>query len=388
LISRTELTNTQFQFVIVWLTLSGLLLCFCVIIFYFVFPDRLLSKDGVRYFNEMKMISENPFAWNPFKGTGPGYNATAKMGYSYAVGFLMWITGAKTIIAPILFNITMSLLSGLISYVITLRMTKFSNIALIAMLGTIFYPETLYWNYRILRESTAFFLLMIIILSVLKLFDTPLWRNKVCWFVIMLLAALGISLVRAQLALILPLSLGCFFATSILLSPSKLFRYIAILILISIIYNLMWPVFEQQIAKAVGKSFLSALLNISYWVNNIGILTSNLNHVLSLVARQQHGLLGYIIAPFVLCYTLFILFGIWLFVFKSSKTIKRYAISLLLIVFIYILALAINGSINIRFRANMVPILWVFAAHGFWYLICKFKLKKVVVEILHLHYLK
>lgn len=384
--------RAQFAF---WSFFSLAGLSFYSLFFIYFFPDLVVYKDGSRYYAEMLAISENPFLWNPWLGEGPGYSVTAKMGYSWIVGFLMWLTNTSSILVPIGFNIAIRVITGMIVYVIALKIGASYSISLLAMLFANFYPDCLYWTARVLREPLSLFLICFLVLNIIYFFKAKTLKKHLFWGTVLLFTTISIILVRAQLGLFLPLSLIVWSAIYII--KGNLFKNIRLSFFIiasaSFLIIILLPYIEQQILRAVSARFIS-LMDYKFWMENFVQIFQSMPRVLTLVAREEHGVFGYLLFPFTLTFYICLMCGIYkMFKLHSAVINMRNnavmnTIGICFISLFFIISLAMMDSINIRFRSTIIPILSPIAAFGLYFIIEKYHLSTAYECLIKLKWLK
>lgn len=364
------------KLIIIHVALAVAFLSVIACVFHFLLPDLVLSTDGGRYLNEMKLMSLDPFAWNIFSGVGPGYSASAKMGYSWTVGFFMWIVGEGHISIAVIFNIFCAVGAALSVAILIYQLSSNYQVGLIGFWFVITFPELLYWTPRITREPLSIFLVSLLFSQAIEFLVLRSMRSLSKLFIFGGGIALFIMLVRAQLSLFFPLIFALITFLTVLSTKRK--RWKSVLISFVIFLFLYWfivPVFEAQIKYVVG-SRVANLLNLELFMRELASQwKTNLAKVLTPVAREGHGAAGILLAP-VLLFTLMVLsLGRLRLGKEISANPYNIPVFIILLAALYVLALVAIGSSNIRFRIYIWPILSPLVAFGVYRLMGILKLK-------------
>lgn len=386
-VSRSQLTIRQAKLGLVWSTFVFFLLSVYILAFFLLFPEWSVRADSLRYLHEIKMISAGPSDWNPWEGTGPDYNESAKMGYSYFIGSLMWLSGSTILFSALFLNLVMATLTAFLVFVFAVRVTDNEIVATLALIGSAFYPEILFWTGRILRETMVLFLSLIIFLAVVNLFDRPSKKGFFIWGGGLLLATLGLSIVRAQLVLLLPLAVGSWLLAYTATGRIKKITLALSFFLMTMVFLFLWPVFEQQIVRALTDKFLRQFLDLNFWLGNASEALNNVPRILTLVAREEYGVFGYLLSPFVISFSLLLAIG-WIGVlFNYRSDFFRHALAIILVSIFFVMALAFYERVNIRFRSVIMPLLCIMAAYGFWWIASSLRFSGSVSSLIRFEWL-
>lgn len=334
-----------------------------VVLFNLALPERGLSPDETRYLFEMQQIASAPWAWNPFTGTGPYYYATPKMGMSYLYGIIMFIHGIDSLYAVLVLNVVFGLLTALTVFFLTARLSYSLTPAYLAMLLTAVYPETLFWTARVTRENLTLFLVPALIYACIRLYET-----SHVWYLVYATAAIGsLLLVRAQLVMFTILIVGYFgFRT---LRGEKRIRALSFFAVAIVLLYAGFSLFEAQIRRAAGNEALRLLsLDPGFWASQGSTFLWNLGGVLTPVARGSYGTIGLLMIPFALAVSVLLLLTVIRFrrIFVANITAAGLLFFLSLC---FLMALALVGRINIRFRSTVAPLLLSLisvSAHYYW----------------------
>lgn len=320
-----------------------------VALFALVAPDRIDFSDGARYLYEIQQISLSPGAWNPVTGTGPYYQATPKMGMSYLYGLIMHVHNVHSLGAVLVLNIFFSLMTSLVVFALTTRLTESVTPPFYAAFLTAIYPETLFWTARVLRENMTILLVPLIVYWSIRFFESFRVRYLAGAF----FSTLVIMLVRAQLSLIIVLVTG-YLGAATLRAASRGGRGLAAGAILVGITGLTLPLLLAQVRHAAG-SAIAVFGSASFWTTQTQVLADNLGDVLTPVAREGNGAAGLLIAPFSLSVA-----GFFALAVVGRRRIfaghERAAGLLIFLTFAVIMALALAGAINIRFRSNVAPL--------------------------------
>lgn len=355
-----------------------------VSIFFVVAPDRTLSPDAVRYFWEMEQISEAPWEWNPFTGEGPNYAVTAKMGMSYLYGWIMFLFGGiNSIYVPLALNILLGYLTCVVVFLLARKISNSNQVQLISLQFSAIYPELLFWNARILRENLTLFLIPLLLYLVIDL--TEKTRLQTLFFITLL--SLLVLLVRAQLILFIPLILFYYFLLPLFIWLKSLLRfklklkdinYKFFIILLSLSVGFYWlkDLIFLQISRAVGSRILTYVtLNYGFWMSELSNISNNLGNVLTFTTQKGYGVAGLLIAPF----TIFVFTNFILMIFNFKKIFKHQSKNAGLLIFvstIFLLVLSAFGSINIRFRSTVMPMVIPLVITTFFHYLSRYKYSK------------
>jgi hypothetical protein len=322
-----------------------------IAMFKLALPDRGPSPDEQRYFSEIQQIAHAPWQWNPFTGTGPYYQVTAKMGMSYLYGSVLFLHRIDSLYGVLVLNVVFGLFTSLAVYLLTSRLSRSSTPAVIAMLLTAVYPETLFWTARVTRENMTLFLVPMLVYTSIRLFETYRLRHVV--FALLEMAAL--LLVRAQLVMFAVLIIA-FFGVRALLARNRA-RAIGVTLVASSLLAIGFSALKDQIRRAGGSEALKLLsADPDFWSERGAGFFENLGGVLSPVARGSYGAVGILMAPFALAVLVLSALTILRFrrIFAANLTAAR------LVAFLsvsFLLALALVGRVNIRFRSTVAPLL-------------------------------
>lgn len=327
--------------------------CF-VVLFYYMFPERVLSTDGVRYIAEIQSISFVPWEWNPFTGTGPYYAVSAKLGMPYFYGVVLFLFGINSLYGVLALNIVVSYFTSYVVYLLTMEISSSRKVALSAMVVSALYPEILFWNALVVRENLSLLLVSLVLYTSVRAFDTL----KLRYFILVVLLSIALLLVRVQLVFFTPLVLLYYGFFMIWKSPRNAkIRALLVGLGSAVAFYLGLPLIEQQVRRAIGSGLLRYLtLDPSFWIEQIKRSTASLGKVLSIMPQQGYGSIGLLMVPFSV-FTLCAI-AVMLFRFKAifgSRSLK--AGLLLFVSVIFILMLAITGSINMRFRSTVAPLI-------------------------------
>lgn len=339
------------------LTLLGCLVVSIKVLYVLLFgllaPELIVADDGVRYFHEIRGIAEEPWRWNPFLGKGPNYQASPKMGMSYLYGSLLFAHQIKSVVGVLILNVVVGYFTCLVVFLLTWEISADADAAFIALLLTAIYPETLYWNGLVLRESLALLLVASLVYSLVRYYKYHAWS----YLCMALVAALGLMLTRAQLVLFLPLILVYYATIGGLFGSGKdRLRFFLQIIVLALALAAAFDFISKQVGAA-GGAFLFEYLAVDsgFWSEQVDRLLGNIGQSLSLVARQEHGAVGLVLAPFasavmVLSVGMILRFGV---IFRGHRI---EAGLLLYLIVVYIIMLAMVGLPNIRFRAMVAPL--------------------------------
>lgn len=368
LVSRDLETRSELHlFVVSWIVVFLALVLYVIGFILFV-PDRLIfSTDGTRYFWEMQQIAENPALWDPWQGHGPGYNVSAKMGYSYLAGTIMWLFGIDGLFVPLMINVVASILTAAAAFSIAYVLSSRFIVALLAFFLVALHPELLYWTARIVRENLAVLLVTLMFYSVLKGLLCR-WYWLAPYFLIAFLSAAVLITVRAQLVYMLPIIL---FSALVVFWRHWLARP-RVLMVLAVSTVSLYPLFVTFYGRL--NSALNSIstelhsLSLGFLIDGGNGIVENLPRVLTLISRQEHGLMGFVLFPFSVMMFGFGLVGAYKIFSGAHGVHFKVGLVTIGVTVAYLLALAIFGSVNIRFRVNVVPLVLVLSALGFhWF---------------------
>jgi len=334
-----------------------------VVLFVQAFPERVLSTDGVRYFNETRQIAQAPWLWNPIAGTGPKYSESPKMGMSYLYGVILYAHGVDSLYGVLLLNVALAYLTCLMVYLLAGQLSDARLPAHLAMLGTAVYPETAFWTARVVRENLTLFLVPLLLYAAIRFRASPRLR----YAAIFLGSAVVLVLTRAQLGVLLLLIAG-YYITS-LLSERLRFRSLLIAVLVSLAGLGLLNFVRSQIREAVGQKMTHFLsLDLAFWVGRLDTLRESLPRLLSFVAREGYGLAGLLLAPAVAGVS--VLFVLAVLNARRIFPGRSFAAGLLLCVVLgFLFGLACAGLYSIRFRSTIAPLVIpvvCVTAHYYW----------------------
>lgn len=336
------------------------------------FPERVMETDGRRYAFEMRGISEEPWRWNPWSGTGPyGYAKTAKMGMSYIYGVLLFLHGTSSLYAILVLNVFFGALTCLAVFKLCGTVASAPTVQLASLYLAGIHPEMLFWNGKIVRENLTLMMVPVLFYSAIKLKQT----HRLHYFVFLLITAAGLALVRAQLVLFVVMIVA--YDALLLIRQKNWIRSLCILLLSLGLVYLLGDLAREQISRAVGSAPLRYLkLDPLFWWAKIKAAIDPLPSLLSLAARQKHGVAGLFLAPFV--GMVFALFLVAVIRFRRVFAGRTHAAGLLIVSSVaFILVVASSGLINIRFRATIAPLIIPVVVSAAGYLWREFKLPRL-----------
>ena len=325
-------------------------------------PERILSTDGGRYLSEMQKISDAPWQWNPVLGIGVYHDKSAKMGMSYIYGILFYLHGVRSLYAAIAINIVFAYLTCAAVFLLTRLLTEPVFPAFMAMFATAVYPETLYWNGRIVRENLTLFLVPVLVFSFIRMCDT----RRIAYVAATLGTTFLLAITRVQLAFLLPLMVGYFVVTAMWRRDRA--KTVALAVLFAGLVYSGRDFFRGQAKRAHFSEILDYFtLNPGFWARRIDTFLDNAPAVLTIYARQSHGELGILIAPVVIAVmTLFVFSVLHMRRIFPGRLFAAGLCMFVVVVFIFILAA--SGLINMRFRASIIPlVLALVSASGYYY---------------------
>lgn len=321
-----------------------------VLIYSSLNPDGVLSTDGGRYLREIQGISAAPWRWNPVAGTGPLYARSPKMGMSYVYGVILFTHRVDSLYGVLALNVLFSYLTCLMVMLLSMKLSVSPTAALVALFAAAVYPETLFWNARVVRENFTLFLIPTLVLCSIRLRET----YRIRYLVLALLCTFLLAITRAQLSFFFLLIALYFAAVSIWQNDRK--KTITLATFLGILGLLGVGFMKKQIKAAIGSDLLAFLtLDPLFWVSRMDDVCTNLPLLLSVFARQGHGALGVMLAP------LFIIMAV-LFILSVAQFGKifhknRFAAGLLIfLVVTFLFTVSAFGLFNIRFRATVAPL--------------------------------
>lgn len=319
-------------------------------IFVHFYPERVFSTDGERYFYEIQGVAHAPWEWNPIEGKGPQYSASAKMGMSYAYGLVLFAHRIDSLYGILFLNLVCGFLTCLFVMLLVLRLSWFNHDAIMAFFITGIYPETIFWNSRVVRENFTLMLVPLLIYASIRLWES----QRIRYFLIMLGATFMLTLARAQLSLLFLLIIGYVALVSILrMNRPKSIMLSGTLIVAGL---LSWGFMKGQIKAAIGNKLLGSFsFNPGLWVEKFNNFIVHAPELLSVFARQDHGMVGVLIAPLFIS-TLILFFAAMLNFSRIYGRNPEAAGLLVFLVVSFIFSVAASGLINIRFRATISPL--------------------------------
>lgn len=327
-----------------------LIKCFYILLFVHVYPARVFSTDGERYFYEIQGVAQAPWEWNPIEGKGPRYSASAKMGMSYAYGLVLFAHRIDSLYGVLFINLVCGFLTCLFVMLLVLRLSWFNYDAIMAFFITGIYPETIFWNSRVVRENFTLMLVPLLVYASIRLWET----HRIKYFLVMLGATFMLVLARAQLSLLFLLIIGYVALLSVLrMNRPKSIMLSGALILAGF---LSWGFVKGQIKAAIGAQLLGYFsLNPGVWVEKINNFTVHAPELLSVFARQDHGMIGILIAPLFISALMIFIAAILNFPRIFSRNPEAAGLLVFLVVS-FVFSVAASGLINIRFRATIAPL--------------------------------
>lgn len=313
-------------------------------------PDGVFSTDGQRYFREIQGVSAAPWHWDPIAGTGPRYSASAKLGMPYLYGLVLFAHRIDTLYGVLVLNIVVAYLTCLLVLLLTLRISAFHQDGLLAFFLAGVYPETLFWNARVVRENQALLLVSLLVYAAIRLKETYRLR----YLAVAVLTTFLLALTRAQLSLLFLLIALYFGAAALMQTDRKKTLMIAAVLIMA--GFLLRDFMEAQIKAAIGTDLLRYItLSPVFWLKKVADFLKSAPHLLSVYARQEHGALGILLAPiFVAGMSAFVLT-----VARFGRIFHKNRFGAGLMVFLvvaFLFVVATIGLINIRFRATVAPL--------------------------------
>lgn len=334
-----------------------------VIVFAYAFPERMLTPDSLRYLYEISGIAQEPWRWNPIAGTGPHYEVTPKMGMSYLYGVILFLHQIDSLYAVLVLNIVVGLLTSIIVFFITKRLSDSLVPGYLAMLLTAVYPECIYWTARVLRENLALLLVPALVYASIRLYETYKLRHLAYVAAI----AGSLLLVRAQLVMFVPLIALYFGVWSVV--TGKGVRAVMVTAVAGLLLAFSFSFFESQIYQAAGSRALNLIsLDPDVLLEHGNALLRNIDAVLSPVTEGNYGSAGVLILPFALGVAMLLILALLRFrrVFAANLGVAGL---LLFLSASFLAALAMVGQLNIRFRSTVAPLvisLIAVSAYHYW----------------------
>jgi|GEM_PF-5320547 len=323
-----------------------------ITIVFLVMPTSfVITPDSERYLFEIDGISEAPFLWNPFQGTGPNYMATAKMGMSYIYGVVMYVFQVKSLFAIFMMNCFFStLISFLVVELSRIISNVSANVITAAFLLSLVHPEVMFWGARVARESMATFCVLYLFLVSSKFAV----KFRLSHLFLLGVTSLSLLLVRAQLILFLPLTL----VTHLMVNIRKKSRGYSFLLLgVTVLASvLLFGKLQTYIQKVSG-------LQMTKVAQSGGAFSvESLKSVCTLMPTDVYGDLSFVFLPF----NLIVSIGIFLFLGRLRKYLdeNRLALTMLLVCIIFLFAMIQTGGENLRFRASIIPLLCCISCLG------------------------
>lgn len=323
---------------------------FYILVFYQLAPERIFSTDGNRYFFEIQGIASAPWRWNPIEGTGPQYSVSAKMGMSYVYGLILFVHRIDSLFGVLGINLVMAYLTSVMVFLLTMRISDHYEDGLLAFVLCAIYPETLFWNARVVRENFVLLLVPLLVYAAIRLYETQLLR----YLAVALMATFLLAITRAQLALLFPLVLAYFGVTVVCGFERK--KVLATVGIMSLLFVLLRGFIENQIRAAIGSDLLRYMtVDPVFWVRQLENFIRHAPHLLSVYARQEHGLLGIFLVPVFV--SAMALLALTFINFKKIFTKSYFAAGLMAFLTVaFVFVVATFGLINIRFRATVAPL--------------------------------
>jgi hypothetical protein len=313
-------------------------------------PEGVLSTDGERYLGEIQGISEAPWQWNPVAGTGPHYARSPKMGMSYVYGLILFTHRVNSLYGVLALNVFFSYLTCLMVMLLAMKLSDSPTAALVALFAAAVYPETLFWNARVVRENFTLFLTPALTYCAIRLRET----YRIRYLALALGCTFFLAITRAQLSLFFLLIVIYFAAVSIWQADRK--KTIVMALFLGVLGLLGVSFMKSQIKAAIGSELLDYLtLNPAFWLSRMDDVCSNLPRLLSVFARKGHGAMGVMLAPvFIIIAGLFVLTGIQ---FRQIFRKNAFAAGLLMfLVGTFLFSVSAFGLFSIRFRATVAPL--------------------------------
>lgn len=320
-------------------------------------PDRIVYADAARYYYEIRRIAEAPWLWNPLTGTGPfGYDDTPKMGMSYLYGWILGCFQATSLIGILALNVAFLYITGYAVFLLTLRLSSSATAAAVGMATVGIYPETLFWVIRPARENIALPTVALVAYFGIRLFDT----GRLRWMVGLLALSAALLLTRAQLVLFTGL---VFTYYGFVVAGRVFFRGnlsgAAFVLAALVAAAVVAPFAAEQIRSAAG----SAIFRVMSLDALAVIATAERSNGALRLIPSGYGAAGLLMLPFAVA-----LVALTIGTLIRFSTIFRGGMvpagMVLLMIIVFMTMLSVLGSINIRFRSTVAPLLIAFMAPG------------------------
>lgn len=279
----------------------------------------------------------------------------------------MWLYGLDGLLVPMMINVTASILTAAAAFSIAYMLSSRFQVALLTFFLVALHPELLYWTARIVRENLAVLLVTLMFYGVSKGLLCR-WHGLAAYFLVAFLSAAALITVRAQLVYMLPIIFFCAFFVfwrRWLFKPKTLLFLVVFSASLYPLFNYFYRRLDSALAS-ISTEFNR--LSLDFLITGGNGVLEHLPRVLTLLPNQEYGTLGFVFFPFSVFMFGFGLIGAYK-VFSGMRGLNsRLGLVVIGVAVCYLITLAVFGSVNIRFRTNVTPLVLVLSALGFhWF---------------------